>query len=267
MDPDLVAGAQDGGFTTFMNRAGCFTPRTGAANRLNTRDAGERSTAALVDLDADGLLDLLTGNTIGTFSYFENTGTATSPVFALCTGTANPFLDLAPAYYTSPAIGNFDRDGDPNLVTGALSGTFAVHYFPEPARNLLAAVGAALVGWPARRRARSRPLTPSRATASAMSGLAPGPRSTCTAAVPREPAILLAFCACRIQAGRRHPPVHRGHYPEGGPLEKPSDRCRRAEKDPSVAAPPADRVVGHHARARLARGVRARRLRLLGLLG
>ena len=47
-----------------------------------------------------------------------------------------------------------DLDGDPDLVTGALSGTFAVHYVPEPARGLLLGAGIALVRWLARVRRR-----------------------------------------------------------------------------------------------------------------
>jgi hypothetical protein len=37
-------------------------------------------------------------------------------------------------------------------VTGSLAGTFAVHYFPEPARGLLLGAGIALLSWLARPR-------------------------------------------------------------------------------------------------------------------
>jgi hypothetical protein len=39
-------------------------------------------------------------------------------------------------------------------VTGAVSGTFALHYLPEPARAFLFAAGAALLGWIERLRRR-----------------------------------------------------------------------------------------------------------------
>jgi hypothetical protein len=44
-----------------------------------------------------------------------------------------------------PAAGDLDGDGHVDLVTGRGDGTFAVHYFPEPARGLLLGAGIALL--------------------------------------------------------------------------------------------------------------------------
>jgi hypothetical protein len=117
-DPDLVAGEFDGLFNTLFNRAGSFTPRTGAANPLASQDVGVRSTTALGDLDADGLLDLISGNNSGQFNYFENTGSATSPAFA--------GVLLAPdiGSLSAPALGDLDDDGDLDLVSGDRYGEF-----------------------------------------------------------------------------------------------------------------------------------------------
>ena len=62
------------------------------------------------------------GNSGGSLTYMENTGTSTAPVFVQQTGTANPFDGFDVGDYSTPALGDFDGDGTlrPRPSTGKL---------------------------------------------------------------------------------------------------------------------------------------------------
>ncbi len=157
-DLDLVAGETYGTFLYYEN-VGIetnpdFVERTGAANPLAGRDVDNLSNPSLGDLDGDGDLDLVAGNIYGAFKYFKNHGSMKSPAFGPLTGAANPLDGEFVLGTSAPAAGDLDGDGDLDLATGSSDGTFAVHYFPEPARGLLLSAGVALLGWLARSRKR-----------------------------------------------------------------------------------------------------------------
>ena len=72
------------------------------------------------DLDGDGDLDLMTQKTSGRVKYFENTGSATNPVFTL---RADPLLDTSgdpvnPEDPNVPALADIDADGGLDLFLG-----------------------------------------------------------------------------------------------------------------------------------------------------
>ena len=62
--------------------APAFTEQTGAANPFNGVDVGTHSTPSFADLDGDGDLDAIVGDSCGTLRYFQNTGSAIAPAFA-----------------------------------------------------------------------------------------------------------------------------------------------------------------------------------------
>lgn len=98
-----------------------FAERIEGNNPFYNKLTGGRSTPALVDLDADGDLDLVVGDVNGQFRFFENTGTADAPVMSPPSG-GDPFDGIRWQYNTVPVFGDLDNDGDLDMLIGRRSG-------------------------------------------------------------------------------------------------------------------------------------------------
>ncbi len=82
-DSDMIAGTTDGKLNLFTNTgAGNFTL---TQTNYQTIDVGDMATPQLIDLNGDGLLDLVIGEKFGNINYYQNTGTTTAPVFTFVT--------------------------------------------------------------------------------------------------------------------------------------------------------------------------------------
>ena len=128
-DLDLLMGVLGGAFNpvqTARDNLYHFEQVTPGRWELRTRRLldgialGSETVTALSDLDSDGDLDLVIGSKLdagkgaGSLTVFTNEGSATAPSFRE-TGK----LAVEAGYQMTPAFGDLDGDGDPDLVLGS----------------------------------------------------------------------------------------------------------------------------------------------------
>lgn len=87
---------------------------------LTTTNPGELGTPSFYDIDNDGDLDMFAQTNAGDNVYFENTGTATSPVFAA--SQTNPFGLVNFGFWNDLTIVDIDNDGDGDAFTTSNGG-------------------------------------------------------------------------------------------------------------------------------------------------
>ena len=126
-DRDLLIGDFNGTLTYFQNIAGSGNPMNlvlVSAN-WNSIDVGNNAMPQIVDVDRDGLRDLLIGARNGKLFYYRNTGTISNPVFS-STPTSSFFGGVnvcQPLYITGFAAPNLrDVDGTFELLVGSERG-------------------------------------------------------------------------------------------------------------------------------------------------
>ncbi len=120
---DLVSGAYDGWIHIFLNDGcqdlmPCFLSSTATGQLVQEDDAvltvpGSRSSPVVVDLDGDGLMDLLIGNTYGQVLFYPNIGTETAPAFSgytAVTSEGQP-IDLVGSARSRPDVCTWTGDG------------------------------------------------------------------------------------------------------------------------------------------------------------
>jgi hypothetical protein len=135
-DYDILLGNQAGNFHLWQNVGSPGTPSfqeylpsnpfgltvpTASGSVVHNRPV-------FVDLDGDGDLDVMAGNSNGGFYYYQNTGTPTAPSFAA--KVWNPFGIALPAgsFMAAAAFADFDYDGDLDMLAGNQGGNM---YFLE----------------------------------------------------------------------------------------------------------------------------------------
>ncbi|MES2688992.1 MAG: T9SS type A sorting domain-containing protein, partial [Bacteroidota bacterium] len=139
---DMLIGESQGNIAYYRNTSSGTTYSFNLVNR-NAFGILEIGYAApqLVDLDRDGLLDIVCGNTRGTINFYKNTGSKTVPAFS---GTATidslgkittceTFTTLGrppqtePTGFSSPHVVDLNNDGIYELVSGSLNGRVYIY--------------------------------------------------------------------------------------------------------------------------------------------
>ncbi|WP_369177469.1 beta strand repeat-containing protein [Candidatus Thiodubiliella endoseptemdiera] len=126
-DLDLVVGEGAGTLKYYQNTGTTSNPayeaKTGGNNPFNGIDVGYSSSPTLADIDGDGDLDLVVGESNGTLKYYQNTGTTSNPAYTAKTGGSNPFNGIDAGDSPSPTLVDIDGDGDLYLMMGEAYGT------------------------------------------------------------------------------------------------------------------------------------------------
>lgn len=128
-DMDLLVGQYDGNFTYYQNVGTASAPSftTSVVNPFGITDAGSYSSPTFTDLDGDGDLDLMVGESYNNdFIYYERTGTASVPVFLA--QVVAPF-NLIGAGLPTPSFNDLDGDGDKDMISANAFGVGDYGYF------------------------------------------------------------------------------------------------------------------------------------------
>ena len=132
---DLIVGDADGKLHYFTNNGTTPSSFTLAVANYEHIDVGYIATPQLVDVNRDGLIDLLIGDRTGEISYFPNNGSPTTPVFDSIVSNFGG-IDVDSAYistgFSTPHF--VDLDGEYHLYVGSFSG--AIHHYDNIDGNL-----------------------------------------------------------------------------------------------------------------------------------
>ena len=138
-DLDILIGEKSGSFFFAENTAGPGNPVAFGPLQADyfDLDVGQNSVPQIVDLDRDGLPDIIAGERVGKVSYFRNMGTANEPMFIPNIDSQTPAGDnIIVLGLIDTRFGNFtgraapvilDFDGDYNIFVGSEAG-YLMHY-------------------------------------------------------------------------------------------------------------------------------------------
>jgi cysteine-rich repeat protein len=145
MDGDLDAfvGANDGTTSYYANTGTATNPMYALpmVSPFGLLDVGNDAAPDFVDIDDDGDLDALVGNSTGDVWYQPNTGTAMAPAFGAL--VINPFGILNSTSFASPYFVDIDGDTDLDVVIG--NGAGDLRYQQNGGSTVLAAYGAVAI--------------------------------------------------------------------------------------------------------------------------
>jgi hypothetical protein len=129
-DQDMVLGTSDGRIFYYINEAAPGNDANFVFSSPNFQgiDIGTYSAPQLIDVDLDGLLDMLIGCREGTIHYYKNFGTPTNMILQEVNSTFGQVSTTEngdPNGFSSPTL--FRKSGVSYLLCGSLSGKFRIY--------------------------------------------------------------------------------------------------------------------------------------------
>lgn len=143
-DLDLVAGTWNDDVHLYRNEGDRSAPRFATEPEpLVELTRGSHASPALADLDGDGDLDMVAGESSGQLNLWRNDGTPREPSFTLVTDALGGF---DAGRRSAPAFADLDADGDQDLVVGSESGVTVIHWNrgPRPLAEIFGPAGPVL---------------------------------------------------------------------------------------------------------------------------
>ncbi|MDX1660351.1 MAG: VCBS repeat-containing protein, partial [Gemmatimonadota bacterium] len=124
-DLDLALGTWNDGVLLYENVGTATAPEWEAGDApLVELTRGSHATPAFADLDGDGDLDLVAGESSGEVNLWRNEGSASKPLFVLVSDTLNG-IDVGRRSH--PALADLDGDGAVDLLVAGESGEATIH--------------------------------------------------------------------------------------------------------------------------------------------
>lgn len=119
-DLDLLMGTWNKGISLYRNNGSPAEARFDLVNEAYvTLTRGSNATPTVGDIDADGDLDLFSGESSGTINFYRNIGSINEPHFELVN---DRFEDIDVGRRSVPVLLDRDGDGDIDLFIGSESG-------------------------------------------------------------------------------------------------------------------------------------------------
>ena len=114
-DLDMLLGTWNDDVRFYRNNGTATAPDFAEEGMAAELTRGSNSAPALVDIDADGDLDLFVGESSGELNFYRNTGTPQAPTFTLET---DKYDGIDAGRRSFPTFFDFDRDGDQDMILG-----------------------------------------------------------------------------------------------------------------------------------------------------
>lgn len=128
-DLDVISTEYYGDIKYYQNIGTASSPSftTPVTNPFSLTNIGSSTLShpTFADIDNDGDLDMMVGNSYGEVVYFQNIGNATTPNFALL--QTNPFSISPTGSWTTPTFVDINNDNDFDLFIGDGSGNAKYH--------------------------------------------------------------------------------------------------------------------------------------------